>query len=682
MRDTSLRARPYHWLRVPRTATAETMLIATAGHIDHGKTSLVRAITGVETDKLPEERRRGISIDLGFAYWAPLADRTIGFIDVPGHEKLVRNMLAGATTVDFALIVVAADDGVMPQTIEHVAILDLLGVQNGAVAITKCDGASKAQIAAATLQVRDLLNGTGLRAAPILEVSSLTGSGIAGLSEALIAASRTVDRSSVENRHFRFAIDRSFSVPGAGTIVTGTVLQGALRAGTRLKLSPAGLDVRARTIQSAGKKVEYAQAGQRCAINIAGVELSDVRRGDWLTDVDSFAPTDRFDAHIRILSDQSLPLRHNSRVHLHHGTADITARVLLRGKTALAPGQDAIVQLVLDHPTSAVTGDHLVLRDQSARHTLGGGVVLDPLATPIRRRDAGRLAILESLRLGDPAAALSRIAHTPDCMMQASKFELAHNLTKPAAIDLYERCRVEVIGREDAYLLSKDRIAHLENTFMGLVDAHHEKRAGEDGLPIANAQKALALSQDIFQAVLRRLIDQRRLTVAGATVRRPHNRTAANSDTPKRWQQLLTTAESLQTNSFGPADIARHMRVSEKAVDDLIFQMRGDGALWRITDTRLLLGAQVRDFARVAASLSEASSNGFTVAQFRDASGAGRNLIIHLLEFFDDIGITRRQGDVRRATMDFERTLARAAQLERGKPMPQARRPGPKRQRL
>ncbi|MGL6109304.1 MAG: selenocysteine-specific translation elongation factor, partial [Rubrivivax sp.] len=361
------------------------MIIGTAGHIDHGKTSLVKALTGIDADRLKEEKERGITIDLGFAY-KPLPDgEVLGFVDVPGHEKLVRNMLAGATGIDHVMLVVAADDGPMPQTREHLAILDLLGLAHGVVALSKCDLVTPTRLAEARAEVRALLAHSLLAEAPILALSSLTGEGIDALLEHLEHARAALSPRRQQGQ-FRLAVDRSFTLAGIGTVVTGTAVAGQVAVGERLKLSPRGLDVRVRGIHAQNRQAREGRAGQRLALNLAGVDKADVRRGDWLVAEALHAPTQRFDARVQLLAGESRPLAHWTPVHLHLGAEDVGARVMLLEGAAVAPGRSALIQLSLERPIGALHGDRFILRDQSALRTLGGGVVIDAFPPASRRR--------------------------------------------------------------------------------------------------------------------------------------------------------------------------------------------------------------------------------------------------------------------------------------------------------
>ncbi|MGH8663342.1 MAG: selenocysteine-specific translation elongation factor, partial [Burkholderiales bacterium] len=323
------------------------MIVATAGHIDHGKTLLVKALSGVDTDRLPEEKSRGISIDLGFAYVPVPGADLLGFVDVPGHERFVRNMLAGVCGIDLALLVVAADDGVMPQTVEHLQILDLLNVSRGIVAITKIDRVNAARVAEVSEAVQRLLAGTALEGAALLPVSATAGTGVDALRTRLFEQARHIQARESAGRRFRYAIDRVFSVSGSGTVVTGTVFNGTVKVGDRLIVSPPGLAVRVRGIQVHGKAAEQVGAGSRCALNLSGEKLDKeaLRRGDWVLDETIHRPTRRIDANVKVLAAEAEPLAHWTPVHFHLGTEAVTGRVAVRRGESIAPGESRIVQI-------------------------------------------------------------------------------------------------------------------------------------------------------------------------------------------------------------------------------------------------------------------------------------------------------------------------------------------------
>src|SRR5512134_178276 len=379
------------------------MLIGTAGHIDHGKTSLIKRLTGRDTDRLPEEIKRGISIELGYAY-VPVGSDVLGFVDVPGHERFVHTMLAGATGIDYALLVVAADDGVMPQTDEHLDILLLLGIETGAIALTKTDAVAPERVAEVQRQIATRARGTAAANWPVFCVSSVTGEGIEALMAHLLAEAEQQDARATRG-HFRMAIDRCFTLAGVGTVVTGTVHVGIVRVGDPMLVVPGAhgaLTTRVRSIHAQDRASPVGVAGQRCALNLAGLEKAQVERGMWVQSPALSNVTERFDATLALSAREAKALGTATTVHLHHGTADAMARVAGLDVTRIEPGDSGLVSLTIDRPLAVCRGDRFVLRDASAQRTLGGGRVLDvtPLGAIARRgrRAPARLQLLAALR--------------------------------------------------------------------------------------------------------------------------------------------------------------------------------------------------------------------------------------------------------------------------------------------
>jgi selenocysteine-specific elongation factor len=632
------------------------MLVATAGHIDHGKTSLIRALTGVETDRLPEERARGISIDLGFAYWAVEGGQTIGFVDVPGHERFIRNMLAGVGSVDFALLVVAADDGVMPQTVEHVQILDLLGVRRGVAVITKIDRTSRDRIDLVEADLRKLLAPTHLSGSDILRVSSVTGQGLQALKAALGDGARNEAPRHQQDRHFRLAIDRAFSVPGAGTVVTGTVRDGASHVGDRLVLSPRGREVRVRGFQSAGHAVETVAAGQRCAVNLAGADLDQIHRGDWLLAPELHAPTQRLEVIVRLLPTQTAPLKHHTPVHLHLGAADLTGRVLIPAQASIPAGGEASAQLTLDQPTHAVIGDRFVLRDQSGRRSIGGGVVIDP-AVAGRRRTADRAPVIAALSLLDPSQALSALLEIPGYEIEITPFDRGFNLTPEAAKGLYEAAGAALLGGQPPVAVPSSRIAVAREEILARLEAFHRAHPGEGGMTPRALKSELStpMSAAAFSAVQRQLANAGLIVATGPLVRLSSHTASlspADQDLLRKLERLIDECGAV---IFTADELTAELRTSEAVVKALLYRLRANGEVWRVTEKRFALKRRVAALAASAAKVEqEIGGKGFTAAQYRDAIGTGRTLAIQILEFFDDIGVTYRNGDLRRMRRDYQ----------------------------
>jgi selenocysteine-specific elongation factor len=638
------------------------MIVATAGHIDHGKTLLVKTLTGIDTDRLPEEKARGISIDLGFAYRPLASGAVIGFVDVPGHERFIRNMLAGVCGIDFALLVVAADDGVMPQTVEHLHILDLLDVRRGIAVITKIDRVPPERVEAVRAEVAALLAPTRLAGIPVLPVSAVSGAGIEELDRQLTAAASAFAARMTEGQHFRLAIDRAFTIAGSGTVVTGTVFNGAVAVGDRLVISPRGAPVRVRGIQKRGQIAERAQAGERCALNLTGADLETVARGDWVLAEAIHAPTQRIDARITLLASEPQPLKHWTPVHLHLATADVTARVSLPGESAVNPGGTAIAQLALAKPVGALNGDRFILRDQSARRTLGGGIVLDPHARAARRASPARRAELAALERGAPDAALAELAIDETRGVDIARFERTFNLKPEGYSALYAAAGIVVLGKDARTGITRSRREKLREAVQAALRDFHRAQPQAVGMEIAALRKQLApqLPAEALQALLRELADERRIEIASNLVRQPGHDATSNPEDQRMWQLVLP---ALQQGGFAPppvAELAAALKLKEAALKDFLHRKSRGGEVMRVPPARFYPRATLATLAATAHALARSNPNGFTAAQYRDATGIGRGLAIEILEFLDSLGITQRVGDARKMRKDFVPILGAA----------------------
>jgi selenocysteine-specific elongation factor len=629
------------------------MIVGTAGHIDHGKTSLVGKLTGVDTDRLKEEKARGISIDLGFAYWPRPNGEIIGFIDVPGHESLVHNMLAGAAGIDFVLLVIAVDDGVMPQTREHLAIMDLLGLEHGIVAINKCDLVGVDRLAAVTSEVRAVLAGTGLKGAEILPVSAVTGEGLDALAAHLDAA-LTRPATRTKDGLFRLAVDRSFTLAGLGTAVTGTVLSGSVRIEDRVVISPSGLEARVRSINAQNRPVEQGMAGERCALVLSGSQISKeaVHRGDVVLDPALHLPTARIDASLRVLPTEPKPIGQWFPVKVHHAAAEVPGRVVVLQDRPIAPGETELVQLVLERPIAAAAGDRFVLRDTSSSRTVGGGAFIDLRAPERRQRTPERRAELAALSSRDPAEAVDRLLSGPTEWIDLTAFSRDRALA-PDAVDKIAAALSLVV-----FALADNRIAMRSATWGRLrdkigqtLDAFHAERPDLPGIGLEQLRKTdkPALPVPLFMAVLRRLTEAGEMVLDRTWVRRPQHEVRFSKEEERIWALILPRLTSEPYRPPRVRDIAKAMNIDEAFVRRLMRLAARRGDVEEIAHDHFFARPIVEDMARIALDVAAASPTGkFSAAEFRDRLDNGRKVAIQILEFFDRHGFTIRRQDLRR----------------------------------
>ena len=629
------------------------MIVGTAGHVDHGKTALVRALTGTDTDRLPEEKKRGITIDLGFAYLPVEGGDTLGFVDVPGHERFVGTMVAGASGIDLLMLVVAADDGVMPQTREHLAIADLLGLTRGLVVLSKADLADAARRDAVTAEIRAALAGTALAEAPILPVSTATGENVETLKAAL-AAEGAAWRERGGAGRFRLAVDRSFILAGAGTVVTGTVLSGAVAVGDRIVLSPAGTPARVRSLHAQNRAAERGLAGQRCALNLAGIDRDGARRGDVALDPGLHAPTDRIDVRLRVLADEPKPLSTWLPVRLHLAAADIAARLVPLSAEGIAPGREGYAQLVLEHPVAAAAGDRFVLRDTSARRTLGGGILLD-LRPPARKRRAPeRLARLAAMAEPDPGRAVAALLDLSPFTLDLSGFARDRALAAEAAEALASRLDLATLRVGDGVTaLSAGRWAAYADALTGALDAFHAENPDLQGLGSERLRLQLEprLPRPVFTAALARLVAAGPIATEGSWVRRAGHVARLSAADEVLWGSIAPHL-GRHDDRFRPPrvrDIAGLLEVPEAEVRRVCRLVGRSGRIDQVAHDHFFARTTVAEMAGIVADLSRTLPRGeFTAAQFRDRVENGRKVAIQILEFFDKAGLTMRRGDLRR----------------------------------
>ena len=618
-----------------------TAVVGTAGHVDHGKSALVLALTGIEPDRLEEEKRRGMTIDLGFAHMDLPSGVRVGFVDVPGHERLIHNMLAGAAGFDAVILVVAADEGVMPQTREHLAILQFLRIPKGVVVLTKRDLVDDAWLELVEEDVREFVRGTFLEGAPIVAVSSKTGE---GLPELIRVLDRVVAEGSSRptDGPVRMPVDRSFHVSGFGTVVTGTLWSGRIRVDDELEILPQARAVRVRGIQSHGESVQEVRAGQRVALNLLGISKEEVRRGDAVASPGLLEVAMSLDVWLQILPGAP-PLRHGERIRVYLGTAEATGRIALLEEAAIRPGERGFAQIRLEEPIVAVRTDPFVIRRLSPPLTWGGGEVLDVNPPRHRRADPAVRARLQTLEAKDPAAVLNLV-------LQGARIQGATFLELVRRTGLRESVLGEELARaeQEGWAFGvRDRWVHVQavrEVEVRLVDAlsaYHRTRPWRRGMPVGEWWTLVRLlAGPASELVRERLRD--RILEEGGFVRLPEHRPRLTEAEAAARAQVRSWLERAGLEGPSRAEVASTLgRAAEVAVQSLL----DDG---EVVELRGLLYS-AKALERVERVVAEAlrTRGELTVAALRDLLGTSRKYVLPLLEHFDTVGLTRRQGDVR-----------------------------------
>ena len=632
------------------TAASRQLILGTAGHIDHGKTALIRALTGTDTDRLPEEKKRGMTIDIGFAQLA-VDGFDLGIVDVPGHERLVRNMLAGATGNDLALLVVAADDSVMPQTREHHEILKLLGVGHGVIAVTKCDLVEEELIELVEQDVCELVEGSFLQAAPIVRCSIQDGRGVDRLRSVIADACRAVAAPPGQDV-LRLAVDRSFSPTGQGTVITGSVASGALREGDRVEVLPEGTAARVRGLQSHGRAADEVRRGQRAAVGLTGVHHREIGRGDVLATPGFLRSSRLLTASVTVLESCPQPLRHRQRVRLHLGAGQVVAILALLEGNTVAPGDEGLAQLYLAAPVAAVSGQALVIRSLSPARTIGGGRIVEPVARRIARRNIDA----QRDRLGD--AASDDAGRRVDASVSAYGLDSWSDmdLCRDAGVDpgtaarvrdeLIERERIVRISAPGARHVHRDTVAAWRHRIAGALDSFHTSQPRK----LAMSPKALADAvhlggrEEVLAALLDRIGDDVVVDGHGVAIR---GRGPQVSDTE---QALLDgVVARLRDARFSPpsgADLAGALSTTEKQLRPLLELAAARGEL-RHLGGGVYLHADVERELRQSVRSALSCSAGMTVSDIRQLLGTTRRFALPICQYLDQVGLTRRHGNVR-----------------------------------
>ncbi len=629
----------------------EHLIIGTAGHVDHGKTVLIKALTGVDTDRLREEKKRGISIDLGFAPLEIPGGRLAGVVDVPGHERFIHNMLAGAAGMDLVLLVIDAAEGMMPQTREHLQILQLLGVRQGIVVITKIDLVDDEWRELVQEEVAAELNGTFLEGAPIHAVSAFTGEGIAGLKELIASATRDLPPRDPSGP-LRLPVDRSFTIAGFGTVITGTLFRGSVQVGDKVEIIPPGLEARVRNIQVHDRDIQKALAGQRVALNLAGIEKSEVRRGSVIASPGYYQTTRLLDASLTLLPGAPRPLKNLDPVHFFLGTARVVARLLLLDCEELLPGEKSMVQCRLYHPLVADRADRFIIRSYSPMTTIGGGRVLDPAPSRHRRFRRTSFAHLEELERepaagGDEAFILRKLGE----LLIADPARLAREarLDGKQIKDILERMtRKGVVGKLGESYLAQEVLEEWERRLLRKLEEYHRRHSLLPGISRAELKAALpgTLNLREYDLFLTRLQEQRQIALKGDLVS-----LESFEAQPSRQEQaqLDRLSEIYAAARFQPPAVKEALAragIESRHQEGYYSYLVNCSRLVKINE-ELYFHREAYDEAVDLMRRHFTAAGTLTLAQFRDLTGSSRKIVQPLLEHFDRLKLTRRVGDHR-----------------------------------
>ncbi len=628
--------------------TTPSLVLGTAGHIDHGKSSLIKALTGTDPDRLAEEKARGITIELGFAQLSLPSGRTMGVVDVPGHEKFVRQMVAGATGIDVVLLVVAADDGVMPQTREHLAIIDLLGIPKGVIAITKADLADADWLDLVAEDVRTLIAGTSIEGAPIVPVSSKTGAGLPALLDAIDHVAENAELRHA-NLPLRLPVDRVFTIAGAGTVVTGTLWSGSVTRDDQVELYPSANRGRIRSVQMHGTQVECAGAGNRVALNIVGLERDEVERGDIVAEPGTLSVTDRFDAHLTYLATEDRPLESGTRVHVHHGTREVLGRVLFMDVPSLLPGGRAVAQIRLEEPLAPRYGDRFIIRSYSPMWTIGGGMVLDVLPPRRTTLKPHERELLEALIAHDLSSAAIGLLASRAMPMTSAQVAVALGVPRSGVADDLNRAKLErlKIG-SDTYFVTPEALDDLLAAVERELLAYHEANPKSTGIASLALRDRVdrRIEPKVFDAVLGIGVERGGVTIVGGEVRHPRAASTAIAEEEGARAAIVPALERAALAPGTVAELAAEIGIDAGVVRKALTKLVAEGAVVRLgPDLHFDAAAVAEARAKIVGFLRE---HGTMLAKdARDVTGSSRKYILPLLEYFDAQGVTKRDGDNR-----------------------------------
>jgi len=629
----------------------KSIIIGTAGHIDHGKTALVKALTGIDADRLEEEKRRGITIDLGFAHLelaAPSGEKVrLGFIDVPGHERFVRNMLAGVGGIDLVLMVIAADESIKPQTREHFEICRLLSIPRGITVITKSDMVDEDTLSVVRMEIEDFVRGSFLDVgrSPVVAVSALKGTGLEELKREIVRLSVEVPARDTEAL-FRLPIDRVFTMKGFGAVVTGTLIAGKVKKEEEVEVLPSRKRARVRGVQVHGSSADHAVAGQRTALNVAGVQMEELARGMTLAAPGVFEPTQKFEVQISLLKDAK-PLKNRARVHFHAFTSETIAEVALRGVTELKPGASAFAQLRTAEPLLLLPGDRAILRQFSPVITIGGAVVLDAFPMSRQKQDAVQ-RFLQTLSSGNRQdALLARIVRRghEGLSLAAAVREtgLKQSVVQPLIAALAQQKQIIQVGE---FLLSSDAMQKTREKLLATLDAFHKANPLVGGISKEELREKLGLHQTVMEAILAELTRDKKAEVAGEQVRLAGRGVELKDEEAKAKQQIEKAFADAGLKVPLMKEVLDKLPVDKARAQKLVTLLLRDRVLIKLADDLVFHQTALQGLRQMMAT-QKAKSPKIDVATFKDLLGVTRKYAIPLLEYLDQQRITRRVGDER-----------------------------------
>jgi selenocysteine-specific elongation factor len=628
----------------------KSVIVGTAGHIDHGKSTLVEALTGTHPDRLAEEKRRGITIDLGFAFLEE-NDVRLGFVDVPGHERFVSNMLAGAAGIDVLLLVIAADESIKPQTREHFDICRLLGVQRGVVALTKSDMVDTETLELVRLEAEEFLRGSFLEKAALVPVSAKTGAGLGDLKKALSAAAASASTKEA-SRYFRLPIDRAFAMKGFGSVVTGTLISGSVGPADEVELFPGGERLRVRGVQSGGKSVDRATPGQRTAVNLAGIEHTALKRGMVLAAPGKFRKTRRLDVRLELLS-SSRKLKQGSRVHFHAGTAETIAEVVFHREKELPPGGSALANLKLQDEVLVLPGDRFIVRQFSPVMTIGGGVVLDPLARRPMLRDAGRAGFLETLERGNQEEILA--AMTDRALLGIGHEEIVARTgwTEKEIQVVLEKFRgtgrVRIVSTEPLVLVSGGLFEDVRHRIIEKVGRFQKENPLMPGIPREDLRASLGkrVRSETLRAALEELVAQKKLDTPGELVKRAGSEIALLPEEAKAKEQIEAAFATASLAVPSVKEVLAKLTVEAKRAEKLLQILLREKNLIRVSPELIFHRQALAQLKQQLAAYKKEKGDRISVPAFKELTGITRKYAIPLLEYLDREHVTRRAGEER-----------------------------------